>query len=274
MVTFVYLAHSQERFRRQTAFSILSLLEYLVGSDFEYRIAVYTDEPAFFQKLEVDTVEVSAARLLDWKGEIDFVHRSKICVMLDAAERYEGKIMFLDSDNCLFQNPTDFLQNWDENTVIMEKLEYELQSPADLVGKKYKRFFKKTDSFAGYKVDMTQQCWNSGIIGLPETAQKQLPEVLKVCDEMHKQFNKHLSEQMAFSIVMSKHFQVVPFKDYTYHWFGHGHAINRIVNRVLENYQSDSLEALIQKVAGVKKEVRNAPLNRDKQPWYKRWFMS
>jgi len=274
MVTFVYLAHSQERFRKQTAFSILSLLEYFSGSDFEYRIAVYTDEPEFFNKLEVETNQVSAEMLAGWKSKIDFVHRSKICVMIAAAERYEGKVMFLDSDNCLFQNPIDFLGSWDDETVVMEKLEYQLAQPADLVGKKYKRFFKKVDSFSGYKVGLNQECWNSGIIGLPETAQTKLQDVLSVCDEMHRQFNKHLSEQMAFSIVLSKHFKVIPFREYTYHWFGHGHAINKIVDRVLSDYETDNLDELIQKVAAVKDEVRNAPLNRDKQPWYKRWFMS
>jgi hypothetical protein len=274
MVTFVYLAHSQERFRKQTAFSILSLLEYLVGSDFKCRIAVYTDEPDFFKRLEVETVPVNEELLKDWKGQIDFVHRSKICVMLDAAERFSGKLMFVDSDNCLFCNPVDFLKNWSDDTVIMEKLEYVLNSPADRVGEKYKRFFKNTNKFAGYDVGMNQNCWNSGIIGLPEMAQKKLPDVLKVCDEMHEKFNKHLSEQMAFSIVMSKHFKVKSFKDYTYHWFGHGQAINVIVERVLEDYERQNLNDLIVKVTAVKEEVRNAPLNRNKLPWYKRWFSS
>lgn len=274
MVTFVYLAHSQERFRRQTVFSILSMMEYLQPSDLPHRIVVYTDKSDDFQQLEVETVPITERMLIEWKGNIDFVHRTKICVMLDAAERFSGKLMFLDSDNCLFRNPVDFLRNWSDDTVIMEKLEYVLNSPADRVGKKYKRFFKRVNSFAGYNVEMTQQCWNSGIIGLPEAAQEKLPDVLKVCDVMHKLFNKHLSEQMAFSIVMSKHFDVVPFNEFTYHWFGHGHAINLIVNRVLSDYETDSLDQLIQKVVAVKDEVRNAPLNRDKQPWYKRWFMS
>lgn len=273
MVTFVYLAHSQERFRKQTAFSILSLLEYLLGTDFKYRIAVYTDKPDDFHQLEVETVPVNEELLKDWKGQIDFVHRSKICVMLDASQRFSDKLMFLDSDNCLFSNPVDFLQNWGDDTVIMEKLEYVLNAPADRVGEKYKRFFKNSNSFAGYDVGMNQNCWNSGIIGLPERAQEKLPDVLKVCDEMHEKFNKHLSEQMAFSIVMSEHFKVVSFRDYTYHWFGHGHAINIIVNRVLENQETDSLKDLIRKVAAVKDEVRTAPMNRNKLPWYKRWFM-
>jgi hypothetical protein len=274
MVTFVYLAHSQERFRSQAAFSILSLLEYLVKSDFKYRIVVYTDVPDFFERLEVETILVTTQLLKYWKGEIDFVHRSKICVMLDAAERFSGELMFLDSDNCLFNNPVDFLENWGDDTVIMEKLEYVLNSPADRVGEKYKQFFKSTNKFAGYNVGMNQNCWNSGIIGLPENAQKKLPDVLKVCDEMHEKFNKHLSEQMAFSIVMSKHFTVKPFNDYTYHWFGHGQAINVIVKRVLENYEKQNLNDLIGKVTAVKEEVRTAPLNRNKLPWYKRWFSS
>lgn len=278
MVTFVYLAHSQERFRKQAAFSILSLLGQLQGSDLEFRIAVYTDDASFFEKLPVETVHVTAEEISEWSKPIDYIHRAKLCLIQAAADRFEGAVITLDSDNCFRKDPTEFLKQWNSDTVIMEKLEYILDKPADLVGKKYKRFLKRKKVFKGvsrdYTVTMSQECWNSGVFGIQDPQRPYLKDSLSVCEDLHTSFRKHISEQLASSIVMSAHFKIVDFKEYTYHWFGHGHAINLIVNRVLENYYTDSLETLIEKVVFVKDEVLGAPLNRDKQPWYKRLFTS
>jgi hypothetical protein len=272
MINFIYLAHSAIRFRSQAVFSILSLLEYVGSSDLEFRVVVYTDKPEYFERLCVETILVDDDKLSAWKGPQQFVHRTKICVMMDAAKKFEGRLMFLDSDNCLFNDPTPMLIDWNPGTVIMDKLEYVLQDPADLVGRKYKRFFRKQNEFAGYLVAMSQPCWNSGIIGLPEEAKKRLPDILRVCDEMHGAFQKHLSEQMAFSIVLAKHFKIFPFNQYTYHWFGHGKAVNEILAKALINYPTDGLNELVSAVSEVKVEVLKAPLNKDKLPWYKRWL--
>lgn len=274
MVNFIYLAHSQERFLRQTVFSILSYQRFLLNSDLPHRIVVFTDEPTFFEPLGVSTQLITEKQKTDWRGSIDFVHRMKIMVMIEAAEKFEGRLFFLDSDNYALQDPTKFLKTWEDDTVIMEKMEYVLDKPGDLVGKKYKRFFKKTSNFADgdYVVTMNQNCWNSGIIGIPESGRKLLPEILSVCDDMHTKFNKHLSEQMAFSIVLSKHYEVVPFKPFTHHWFGYGKAINRIIDKAIGDYPRSDEDQWISEVSNVQEEVLNAPLNPDKQPWYKRWF--
>lgn len=276
MINFVYLAHSQERFIKQAVFSVLSLLEYLSDSTFDSRVIVYTDQPDYFSRLKVETVLIGKAELKEWRGSIDFVHRMKICVLQDTAKRFDGRFFYLDTDNCAFQSPISLLKQWRDDTVFMSSLEYVLENPGDLVGKKYKRFFKKQSHFIGkvqsYEVTLRQECWNAGVIGLPREAIKYLPDVLALCDEMHKAFPKHLSEQMAFNIVMGHHFQLVGFSDFSYHWFGHGQAINKIIDSVLIDYPSVHLDELIENVRQVKQEVIDSPLNPDKLPWYKRWF--
>ncbi len=276
MVNFIYLAHSQERFRKQAVFSILSLLEYMNPEKLDYRIVVYTDEPDYFGSVPVETVVISRQQIDEWTRPIDYIHRAKLCLLIDAAERFKGAIVTLDSDNCFRKNPTRYLNEWKGDTVFMEKLEYALQKPADLVGKKYKRFFTKKRVFTGvsqtYEVSMTQECWNSGVLGIQDPQRPYLKDALAVCDDLHTSFRKHISEQLASSIVLSKHFKIVPFRDYTYHWFGHGQAINKIIDHVLADYPNQDLAELIKNVRAVKQEVIDAPLNRDKQPWYKRWF--
>lgn len=276
MVTFIYLAHSQERFRKQTVYSVLTLLEYLRKSSLLHPIVVYTDEPGYFDPVEVETVKLSEENIVDWRGEIDFVHRMKIGLLLDASERFDGKLFLLDSDNCVFRDPTKALSEWNEDEVFMSNFEYRLDNPSDLLGKKYKRFFRKNAQFKGasqeYTVNMEQQCWNAGVVGLTSKAATYLPDVLALCDQMHRLFPKHLSEQMAFNIVMAAHFKIVGFSDIGYHWFGHGQAINRIIDSLLENYPVEEFDKLITSVKARKTEVLNAPLNPDKLPWYRRWL--
>jgi hypothetical protein len=277
MVNFIYLAHSQERFLRQTLFSALSLMEYLSQGNLECRIIVYTDNPDFFKPLGLETMPIDAARIRSWTEKIDYIHRAKICLMIDAAKHFEGKLMTLDSDNCFYSEPTDFLNSWADDTVVMEKFEYHLKKPADRVGRKYKRFFQSChslgDPFCNYEVTMNQECWNSGVLGVPETARQYLPHALAVCDDLHTIFNKHISEQLATSIVMSKRFKIVAFKQFTFHWFGHGQAINRIIERALGNYPEGNLAEWSNTVSDIRDEVLNAPLNCDKQGWYKRWLI-
>ena len=141
MINFLYLAHSTERFRKQTVFSILSLLEYLNEGKIEYRIIVYTDEPAYFNCLEVETQLIDSAQIDEWKGPDKFVHRCKICMIIDAAEKFEGKLVYLDSDNCVFRSPVQMLKDWKEDLAIMQDLEYVLENPADLMGKKVQAVF-------------------------------------------------------------------------------------------------------------------------------------
>jgi len=171
MVNFIYLAHSQDRYRRQTVFSVLTLLGYLKKSDLVHRVVVYTDQPAFFETLGIETVLIDVKQITEWTEKTDYIHRAKICLAIDAGQRFSGRLLTLDSDNCFVSDPTWFLSEWPEDTVIMDKLEYLLGSPADLVGKKYKRFFKKNtrlgDEKCQYEVTMQQECWNSGVLGLP-----------------------------------------------------------------------------------------------------------
>jgi predicted alpha-1,6-mannanase (GH76 family) len=111
------------------------------------------------------------------------------------------------------------------------------------------------------------------VLGIQGAQRNFLNDALDVCDMLHRRFPKHISEQLATSIVMTKHFQVVDFRSYTYHWFGHGQAINNIIDEILFDYQQHDLETLMERVRSVRQRVVNAPLNRDKQPWYKRMFM-
>lgn len=101
----MYLAYGHEDIFHQTLYSILSLLHVCgVGLD-GYRVVVYTDQPARFATLPVQTVELSPELLQIWLGASDYVHRRKTCAIADAGKRFRGKIAFIDSDTWFITSP-------------------------------------------------------------------------------------------------------------------------------------------------------------------------
>jgi hypothetical protein len=68
----IYQAYGKEEIKQECLFSLLSLR--------------YHASEAFLEKLQ------------DWRGSIDFVHRVKIKILQDAAQKYEGKFIYLDTD--------------------------------------------------------------------------------------------------------------------------------------------------------------------------------
>lgn len=277
MINFIYLAHTQSRYRLQAWYSILTLLEFLPQADFEWQIVVYSDSAEEFQRLGVKVELINQQTLQDWRGPMDFVHRGKVKVMQDAAKKFDGHLFFVDSDNCVIKSPNQFLQNLDQGIVIMDKLEYLLGNPADRVGEKYWKFLQKQPqlktSTGSFNIDGKTAIYNSGIIGIPEQYCPLLPDILALCDDLHQRFPKHLSEQYAFGITLGRHATILPFEEYSYHWFGHGQAINEIIAELHRQCSGMERDQQIKIIAENKQRVLDAPLNPDKKPkWYKKLF--
>lgn len=101
----IYFAYGREDIFEQTLYSILTLLHVCERERRGCRIAVYTDAPERFAALPVDVVALSQARLDEWLGGSDYIHRRKTCVILDALERFANKVAFIDSDTWFLAHP-------------------------------------------------------------------------------------------------------------------------------------------------------------------------
>lgn len=103
--TLVYLAYGRDEIFEQTLFSVLSLM-YHCGPGLENsRVAVYTDEPERFAALPVKTIKLTSVQLNEWLGGSDYIHRRKTCVIIDALDRFGGKVAFIDSDTWFRASP-------------------------------------------------------------------------------------------------------------------------------------------------------------------------
>ena len=77
-----------EIYHREAKFSILSAL-YRSNMAPDFTIVVYTDQPAHYTDLPVETYVLTAEQLDGWYGEQRYFHRAKLLVMQLAAERDE-----------------------------------------------------------------------------------------------------------------------------------------------------------------------------------------
>ena len=105
--TIVYIAHGALRFHQQTAFSIYSLLHWLMQEeDSAVRVAVFTDKPHRVPSHElIQTHKLTSSELVQFKGALNYVHRVKIAVLAEAAEIYPGPILYVDCDTKWLRSP-------------------------------------------------------------------------------------------------------------------------------------------------------------------------
>lgn len=276
MTNLIYLAHTDPRFIRQARFSILALMEYLPAFGQKYQLIVFTDKPAEFTDLGALIEPLDEARIKEFRGPNDFVHRMKIMALKTVMEKYPGHAILLDSDNLTFKDPLPLFEKLSVGDSILNQIEERLDKPESPLGKKFRRFFKKhpvipigTEELI---IPMDAVLWNAGVVGIPSDKKYMLDKVLALCDYIYSHYQKHIAEQVSFNIILGMHTQIQAGEACIYHWFGHGQAINGIIADVFEQMDGKTLSEQIAAVASVKKAVLHAPLNprKRKKKWYKK----
>lgn len=278
MINLIYLAHSDPRFIRQARFSMLALMEYIPEFGTDYRLIVFTDQAELFTDLGAVIEPLDAARIREFRGPNDFVHRMKIRALQEVMGKYPGHAVLLDSDNLTFKDPRPLFEKLEAGDSILNQIEERLNRPKSPLGKKFRRFFKKHPVIPigseSLKIPMDTVLWNAGIVGIPEEKKFMLDQVLALCDYIYSRYQKHIAEQVSFNIILGIHTRIQAGEAYIYHWFGHGQAINRIIADLFDQMEAKSVAEQIAAVSAVKEAVLHAPLNPDKQKrkWYRKLF--
>lgn len=168
--TLLYLCYGKQPIYDQAIYSILSLLHVSGGSPSDYRIVVYCDRAELFAALPVETVVMSLARLDEWLGGDTYIHRRKLCAIIDAMERYGGSVVFLDSDTYFKALPSRlFARVGPEQAClhIREGFVQATRTPADVA---LVRQLEHSDYRlpSGERVRITNRTamWNTGVVGV------------------------------------------------------------------------------------------------------------
>ncbi len=249
----VYQAYGLEDVMRQTIFSIVSLLSF---SPRNIEILVYTDDvkkfEGFFGKHpQVKLVEINKDQIKAWRGTIDFVHRVKVEILMDAAKKFVGPIFYCDGDTYFLSSPEQIFSEVNNRISLMHIAENALIEGKDPLSKKILKFCKKNQFDVGgdhVAIGASTVMWNAGVLGISEANKSLLPLVLQLTDQMHTLYKKHVMEQLAFSFFLQTRSSIKAADHVIYHYWNQKDEYQKKIDEFL--IQNTTIETALTSYAG------------------------
>jgi hypothetical protein len=232
----VYLAYGPLRLVESAVFSALTLL-HVSPKGASFRLIVYTDRPEIFRRYGIACEFAPLGPLRDRTREYEYIHRLKILVVADCADRYDGDVACFDVDTYFLSSPHALLSSLSGSRSVLHTKEWLLAEGVEpgLVRAVRESAFDSPILRAGQR-SQDLAMWNSGAIGVSERNKDLIPDVLAVCDELYRAYPYHATEQLAWSIVLQGATEVVPADDVLYHyWYGREQVTDRVVRFLRAN---------------------------------------
>jgi hypothetical protein len=228
MVEVVYQAYGKDELLAEAVFSILSLASVTNKKDFEnFFITVYTDNPRFFQvhlgkDLKIFYEELTPELINKWRGEIDFVHRVKIEILMHCINRHYKNILYLDSDTFFIESPEPLIKFIEEENFVMHLNEGKIDSKKNPIFRKMHKFLKNNQfniNGNNLKIPVETEMWNAGVLGINKKYSELLENVLSLTDQMYSKYQKHVMEQLAFSYIFQSEKKLIKSDDVIFHYW-------------------------------------------------------
>ena len=246
-MTVLFFAHGAKEFLNEVVFAVLSYYQHHRAD--EHKIVIYTDNVAHFQHYlppEIQYVSVTPEQVKQWRGTIDFVHRIKIEVLRDAFERFPNQIfLYLDSDVYFKENISFLAQKIQSGTPVMSLKE------GAIFHSKLRHFNTLAQYLRQHQytiavtpqliVSHTQAMYNAGIIGLSPTDKNIVDGTLAVTDFLHPFINNHVTEQFAFTILLSAKGTIYEAEPHIHHYW-YFKEFRAIIADFLEKYSDKTFE--------------------------------
>ena len=137
----VLQAYGRPRIIQEARFAILTFLHFALGRD-GWKVVVYTDRPQDFADLgpNVTCEPMDEGRQRHWRGDIDFVHRVKLEVLVDCLTRHEGVLLYVDSDTYFTADPWPLYDAIEPRTALMHERAGRLSERKNGIFRKMHRF--------------------------------------------------------------------------------------------------------------------------------------
>lgn len=270
-MTLVYQAYGRPEIIRQSQFSILSFLRW----GMKEKILVYTDQEAqlseFFKGVSsVEIVPLSAEQIQLWRGQIDFVHRVKIEVLIDASRRTRDSLLYLDGDTVFTKDPKEMMGLVHPGQCLMHVMESRLDQAKDPLTKKIAKFCRG-QSFHPKRgivsIPLSTEMWNAGVIGIHESRTNLLERILDLTDAAYTLYQKHVIEQLAVSYFLQSTGKVLPAEPWVLHYWQAKDIWQQRIDAFLNQYQTAT--AAMEMINGFDFTPPPAPV---KKSWLQKMF--
>ena len=202
----IYLAYGASELCAEAVYSLLSYYQVAPAAQ-AVRVLIYTDSPAYFTQLfgarpDITYPAVTPAQWQAWRGTSNKVYLLKIGVLAHAAQHYPGNLLFVDTDTIWQADPAPLFVQIAQGQRIMHVSEGRLATGSILSRKVYQHLKKHVFTVGGHQLRLTPDTllYNSGVLGFASPVAAQLPEVMALADQLYAAYNKHMMEQLAFSL--------------------------------------------------------------------------
>lgn len=211
----------------------------------EVEVVIYTDQPAVFKKFfgplpRLRYEDLGPNRIKAWRGSIDFVHRVKVEMLKNAAQKHpQSQIFYVDGDTLFLRDPTELFSEINGAHSWMHELENVIEQGSDPISKKLTRFLRRREFQVGsekIRVPTDLAMWNAGVLGFAPEFAPQLINVLTLTEQLYSSYPKHVMEQLAFSYYLQKFTQVRESRHVILHYWRQKELYNeRIAGFLAEN---------------------------------------
>lgn len=271
--TLVLQAYGRPRIVQEARFAILTFQRFALRRATPWPVVVYTDQPAAFTSLgpNVATEPMDAERLRRWRGTIDFVHRVKLEMLLDAFARHAGPLLYIDSDTYFTRDPAELFARIAPDAALMHECEGRLEERKNGIFRKMDRFVRRTPlplpGLGMARMPASTAMWNAGVLGLHPAHRDAIADALALTDAMHARYPKHVTEQLAVSYVLQTRWAVRAADDAIHHYWRHCPELEPVLAAFFAAHAGDGLDALAEAAFALRPRGTPEPPRR---PWYSR----
>ncbi|HUC82745.1 MAG TPA: hypothetical protein VMR70_17685 [Flavisolibacter sp.] len=252
----LYQAYGGVDFVNECRYSLLKYLQvYNLKPPPDTGIYIYTDQPhlfadflPFFAKLEC--LPVSAESVKQWKGPLAFVHRFKIEMTRDFCSRFEGNVLYCDTDTYITAPLHDVFNDLSKNHFYMHQYEGVIDRSQSPSFHKWEKFLSTTPvDYGANKVafSKTLRMYNAGVVGLNTANKALLDDVLLLSDAVYGKFPKHIAEQFAFSYCLQKKSEVKTADHVIAHYWNLK-EFRQLLHTFFSRNQEESIPNLVKKI--------------------------
>lgn len=219
----VYQAYGSLDNLNEVIYSIASLYHQI--NERPVSVVIYTDNMEYLQKYLPSSViyqELTSSQLTKWRGEINFVHRVKVEILINFCSLYSGNVLYLDTDTIFTQSTDNVFAAVNNDILVMHTNEGRMCYTRNRVFDKIVRFINNKPlnvSAENISISVDQEIWNAGVLGFKSEKISLLNKVLVLTDTLYKQFQKHIMEQLAFSYVFTKNGLLVAAENHIFHYW-------------------------------------------------------
>ena len=221
----VYQAYGKIEILHECLYSVATLWKYAKPENLT--IVIFTDQPDWFTQYITDTqgiilIQITPEQIQQWRGEINFVHRVKIEILLQASVILSGNILYLDTDTFFLSSPEPLFSIIGSGGKIMHLKEDILSKSKLPLNKKIFRYVRgKTFMLSSrtISIDGHLGMWNAGALGFHTQEVDLLKEILQLTDLLYRGYAKHTMEQLAFSVIFQLSGKISAAEDIVFHYW-------------------------------------------------------